>query len=74
MTRLPGASGASDAMHMVFSYVRQFVTDSVGQSLDVEAPSCDAGCHHYPDLADPEILRGPHTSGLLLVAVNGGGS
>jgi hypothetical protein len=72
MTRLSGAGGAAYAVHVIFRYVWQFEVDDMRQSLDVEAPSCDVGCHQDPDIAGLEFVQGPHACCLGFIAVNRG--
>ena len=53
----PGATGAADAMHVVFGHVRQFVIDDLRQFGDVEATRGDVGRDQHLHLVALEVFE-----------------
>ena len=50
---LAGASGAPDAVDVVFGYDRNVEVDDVRKRRDIDAPSCDIGGHQ--DVINPVL-------------------
>src|SRR4029079_19656096 len=78
-TGAPGASGASDAVHVRLGGHRDVVVDDVRDVLDVEPPGGDVGRDEQVGLAAAEalhhavalVLREPPVQGLRAVAARG---
>ena len=53
-----GASGSSDAVHVVLGMLRDIVVDHVADPSHIYPASCDVGCHHDPVATGLESLEG----------------
>ena len=69
-----GATGAADAVHVVFGDHRQIVVDHQRQQRDVESARGHVGGDQHARLAFLEFLQGFEALRLALVAVDGDGA
>ena len=72
-TFLAGATGASDAVDVVFRHVREFEIYHVWQEGDVDTAGCDVGGHEYSGFAGFEFGECSSASALAFISVNGVG-
>ena len=69
MTFAARATRTTDAVHVVFGDVRDFVVDDVRQVIDVDAACCDVGGDQCADVTGLEARQRLRTGALALVAV-----
>ena len=69
LAAVAGTAGATDAVHIVFADVRDFVVHHVRQLVDVDAARGNVGRDQHPDVAAFEAGQGLRPRGLALVAV-----
>ena len=69
-----GATGAADAMDVVFRHVGQFEVHHLRQLVDIQPACGDIGRHQHLQLATLEIGQCPGAGALALVAVDRGGT
>ena len=65
------APSATDAMHVIFRHIRQFVIHHIRQLIDVDAARRDVGRDQHLQRASFKFAQRFHARALALVAVNG---
>src|SRR6185312_2564872 len=66
-----GAAGTANAVHVVFTDVRDFIVHHVRQIVDVNPARGDVGGHQRTNVAALEAAQGLRTCGLAFVAMQG---
>lgn len=66
-----GTSRAADAMDISFGFLRQIIINNKGDSLDVNTPGGDVGCHQNSFMAGTKILECALTRTLRFIAMDG---
>ena len=66
-----GATGATDAMHIIFGHIGQLVIHDVRQLIDIDTARRDVSRAQHLQAAALEFSQRPRARALALVAVNG---